>query len=68
MYEAERWKNDPRFQAPMIRLPGSTKSVFVSDFIRLEDGGLGKVRRFFQKVRVVNLCKNRVQGIKKFIH
>ena len=32
MYEARRWNEDPRFQAPMTTLPNGTR-VFIGDYV-----------------------------------
>lgn len=36
MYEAKRWNNDPRCQAPMTTLPNGDR-MFVYDFVTLPD-------------------------------
>ena len=53
MFHASRWLNDPRFFAPMIRLPNGLH-VFVADFVRCKHQLLGEVNcritKYFMKV------------------
>ena len=50
VYEAERWWEDPRLQAPMVVLGG--KHLFVGQFVRLSTTCLGKVTKILQNVKI----------------
>lgn len=55
MYEAKRWREDSRFQAPMAI--SSKCHVFVGDFVSFFTGdtdGLGKIKKFYVKVCYVS--------------
>lgn len=58
MYEAARWNEDTRYFSPMATINGS--SLYIDDIVRLKftAGGwdtttLGKIEKFFKKVRGV---------------
>ena len=48
MYEAKRWREDSRLQAPMATWRNNER-VFVGDFVSA-NGEVGRVRKFFVKV------------------
>lgn len=53
MYEAARWNEDPRFQAPMISLSDGTR-IFRDDLVTVDGLCYGKIKTFFIDVSVSN--------------
>lgn len=51
MYEAARWNEDRRFQAPMTSLLDGTR-VFMDDLVTINGLCYGKIKRFFIDVSI----------------
>lgn len=49
LYEAARWRTDPRLQAPMATLSNGSM-VFLGDIVTLDQQCYGKVKKFFTDV------------------
>jgi len=69
MYEAKRWNNDPRFQAPMTTLKNGDR-VFIGDFVCAEScyGTLKKIEREVAIVSVVVETKYWVVSLYHYVY